>query len=77
MTDEFQTRAPNGQKVADIVIRLDERTARMAEDMTELRKTIVTQAEFKPIRAVVYGLIAIVMTSVITALVALVVQKGG
>lgn len=69
-------RLPNGERIKDIVVRLDERTARMAEDMAELRKTIVTQSEFKPVRAVAYGFVAVVMTAVITALVALVVRGG-
>lgn len=77
MTDGQQGRVNQEDSIKNIVIRLDERTARMAEDMIELRKTVVTQAEFKPIRAVAYGLIAIVMTSVITGLVALLIQKGG
>jgi hypothetical protein len=69
-------RASNGERMADIVIRLDERTANMARDMAELRQVIVTQPEFKPVKAVVYGLVGIVLTAVIVALVALVIQSG-
>lgn len=69
-------RLPNGERIADIVIRLDERTANMARDMAELRAVIVTQPEFKPVKAVVYGLVGIVLTAVVVALVALVIQNG-
>lgn len=67
----------NGERMKDIVIRLDERTANMARDMSELRAVIVTQPEFKPVKAVVYGLVGIVLTAVVVALVALVIQSGG
>lgn len=67
----------SNQAIADIVIRLDERTAAMVKAMDELRTVVVTQPEFKPVKAIVYGLVAIVLTGVFGALVALVVQKGG
>lgn len=70
------SRASN-QAIADIVIRLDERTAQMVKAMDELRTVVVTQPEFKPVKAIVYGLVAIVLTGVFGALVALVVQRGG
>lgn len=63
--------------IADIVVRLDERTASMARAMEELRSVVVTQPEFKPVKAVVYGLVALVLTSVFGGLIALVLQKGG
>ena len=76
MAEPGRTRAGR-EDVADIVIRLDERTAAMARAMEELRSVIVTQPEFKPVKAVVYGLVALVLTGVFGALIALVVQKGG
>lgn len=75
MNDMTEPR-PRGENISDIVIRLDERTASMARAMEELRSVIVTQPEFKPVKAVVYGLVAIVLTGVFGALIALVVQKG-
>lgn len=75
--DMSEQRRPGREDIADIVIRLDERTASMARAMEELRSIIVTQPEFKPVKAVVYGLVAIVLTGVFGALIALVVQKGG
>lgn len=77
MADGMIDRQQALQHVSDIVIRLDERTAQMASAMEELRKVVVTQPEFKPVKAIVYGLVAIVLTGVFGALVALVVQKGG
>lgn len=73
-TPERRNSNPN---IEDIVIRLDERTAQMVKAMDELRSVVVTQPEFKPVKAIVYGLVAIVLTGVFGALVALVVQKGG
>lgn len=74
---EQSTSRRHGENIADIVVRLDERTAAMARAMEELRSVIVTQPEFKPVKAVVYGLVAIVLTGVFGALIALVVQRGG
>lgn len=67
----------NLRHVGDLLGRLDERTAAMARSLEELRAVVVTQPEFKPVKAVVYGLVAIVLTGVFGALIALVVQKGG
>lgn len=76
MTDSQPTSSGgNGEKIRDIVIRLDERTARMESDMKTLRDTVVTQTEFKPIRAVVYGLVALVLTSVFAGLLAMVLNQ--
>jgi hypothetical protein len=63
-------------EIRDIVIRLDERTARMEADMKSLRDTVVTQPEFKPIRLIVYGLVAILLTGVVGAMLSQVVTKG-
>lgn len=63
--------------IGDLLSRLDERTAGMARQLEDLRAVVVTQPEFKPVKAVVYGLVAIVLTGVFGALIALVVQKGG
>jgi hypothetical protein len=68
---------PGSEHIATVLARLDERTAGMAKQLDELRAVVVTQPEFKPVKAIVYGLVAIVLTSVFGALVALVVQKGG
>ena len=48
-------------------------------DIAEIKATIradyVTREEFSPIKNIVYGLVGIILTSVIGALVALVIQK--
>lgn len=74
---EQRRRDRSHEDITDIVIRLDERTAAMARSMEELRAVIVTQPEFKPVKAVVYGVVAIMLTSVFGALIALVLQRGG
>lgn len=63
--------------IADIVIRLDERTIAMSKTLDELRLVVVTQPEFKPVRALVYGVVAILLTSFIGALVTFVLRQGG
>jgi len=60
------------------VARIDERTRRMAEDMCELKEmldeTYVTQDQFEPIRRVVYGLVGLALTSVVVAVLAVVLK---
>lgn len=67
----------NSPDINALLSRLDERTAGMARQLEELRQVVVTQPEFKPVKAIVYGLVALVLTGVFGALIALVVQKGG
>lgn len=50
------------------------------EDLKELKQTALTHVSidrYRPVERVVYGLIALVMIAVVTALVALVIQPGG
>lgn len=48
-------------------------------DISEIKSTLradyVTREEFSPIKSIVYGLVGIVLTSVIGALVALVIRQ--
>lgn len=55
--------------VAVSIARIDERTKFMAENMEKM----VTQAEFKPVKALVYGLVGLIMTAVVLAIIAVVV----
>ena len=61
------------------------RDAVMSRDIDEIKKDIayikgqldvkyVTQTEFGPIRSLVYGMVGLVMTSVVVALIALVLK---
>lgn len=68
-----------------LLVRLDERTAAMAAAIRRLEQQnevldkkfseYVTQHEMKPIRSVVYGFIALVLTGFVSAVAALVWKK--
>lgn len=66
-------------KIALMEVKKD--TEAIRKDLQELKDNIekhyVTEWEFDPIRKLVYGVVAIILTSVIVALVTLVVHKGG
>ena len=47
----------------------------ISEIKSSLRADYVTREEFSPIKSIVYGLVGIVLTSVIGALVALVIRQ--
>lgn len=59
--------------------RIDERTCAIQSDLHALQESIgstyVTREEFKPVKGVVYGLIAIMGTSLVGALIALVLRR--
>ena len=63
-------------KTAEALIRIDERTLAISSEIKEVKAILVTQTEFKPVRMLVYGLVALIMTAVITALVAQVIVSG-
>ena len=73
-----------------LLARIDERTARTERDVTDLRAEMrkglsdlkgeavanfVTRQEFQPVRAIVYGMVGVMMLAVLGALLALVVAK--
>lgn len=62
-------------RMQELMARLDERTTAIQAELKELRAVVVTQAEFKPVRMVVYGLIGVMGTAVIGAVLALVVNS--
>ncbi len=66
------------QLVTDVAVILNE-VGYIKEDMRGMRanleKDYVTQDQFEPIKRVVYGLVSIILTAVVVALVALVVIR--
>lgn len=60
--------APNSQ---ELLIRLDERTAAMQADIADIKadsSKYVTQTEFGPVRAVVFGAVAFILVTVLGTL---------
>lgn len=60
----------------ELLIRIDERTRQMADEMKGLKEIVITRAEFAPVRLIAYGLVALILTLVVTAMVATVIVKG-
>lgn len=67
MTEEME------EKLTVLLARIDERTKNTQETLKEMRQLYVTQAEFQPVKRIVFVACGIVLTSVVGALVALVV----
>lgn len=61
----------------DLLIRIDERTKQLTFRFEEAKRTFVRKEEFDPVKRLVYGVVGVILTAVITALVALVVMKKG
>lgn len=63
-----------------LLTRLDERTQNMKTEMGELKKEFedyVRREEFMPVKMLVFGMVAIALTAIVTALVALIVSPPG
>jgi len=58
---------------AEMLVRIEERTRVISDEIKEVKSILVTKSEFQPVRMLVYGLVALIMTAVITALIAQVV----
>lgn len=55
--------------------RIDERTALMLEELRELKRNMVTRAEFNPVRAIAFGLVAVAMLALLGAMIAQVLRN--
>lgn len=58
----------------DLLTRIDERTLALQNSFGELESKIVTQAEFWPVRTIVYAGAGLILTAVFGGLIALVVR---
>lgn len=60
----------------ELLVRLDERTARTADDVAEIKATLkkdyVTRSEFNTVRIVVFGAVGAILLGFISALTAIV-----
>lgn len=65
--------------IATQIARIDERTVRMAQDMADVKTTLqqdyVTQDQFEPVKKLVYGLVSLILITVVGAILALVIVK--
>ena len=75
--DEFDAERRQPQAAVEMIVRIDERTNQMLNEMKTMRDVMVTRAEFSPVKAVTYGLVGLIMTSVIIAILSVVVQRTG
>ena len=60
------------QETKDFLSRVDERIITLVNTVSDLKKTVknayVSQHEFKPIKAIVYGMVGIILVGVLGAL---------
>lgn len=70
MTDE---EIPRHLGSEELLIRIDERTQTMAKELSSVKTDMVSRPEFAPVKAITYGLVALVLVAVLTALIAQVV----
>jgi hypothetical protein len=58
----------------DLLVRIDERTKGLCQSFEALTKTVVTQKEFIPVKNITYGLVGLLLTTVILAIIASVLR---
>ena len=64
----------------EMLARLDERTTTIQKTLEKNDKILqdfVRRAEFQPVQRLVYGVVGLILTAVVAALVSLVVSAGG
>ena len=59
-----------------MIVRIDERTNQMLNEMKTMREVMVTRTEFSPVKTLVYGLVGLIMSSVIVAVLSIVVSNS-
>ena len=62
---------PNGQSMG----RIEERLRAVQDDVKDLKNNFVRQTEFAPVRMLVYGLVALLLTGVVGGLLGLVILR--
>jgi len=62
-------------QIGIIIEKLQRIEADITSINTKLEKHYVTSEEFKPIKAIVYGMVGLILSSVIIALITLVISK--
>jgi hypothetical protein len=70
MTDEEPRRHLGSE---ELLIRIDERTLAMAQEVKEVKQSMIGRAEFTPVKLIAYGLVSVVLLAVLTAVIAQVV----
>ena len=61
----------------DLIVRIDERTAALGVTMEDVKKNYVTKEEFNPVKKLIYGLVALVLSGVVGAIIGLVINNPG
>ena len=59
----------------ELLIRIDERTKHFTTAIDSIKESMVTQGEFKPVRMITYGLVGVMTTAIVLAIVGTVVGK--
>lgn len=58
-----------------VEVKLDFIIKEIDEIKMKLEKHYVSQDEFKPVKTIVYGMVAIILTAVVVALITLIINK--
>lgn len=59
----------------ELLIRIDERTKHFTVTLDSIKGQMVTQGEFKPVRAIAYGLTGIMSTAILLAIIGMVTSQ--
>jgi len=75
--DHIETRIPEklGETLVGISVKLDHAIGDIGSLKTLIREDFVSRHEFDPVKKVVYGMVGLVLTAVLAALIALVVMR--
>lgn len=73
--------AQSNDAFAEMLYRIDERTSTLVRDFEEFKDLVngafITRNEFEPVKKLVYGLVTMILTGVMGAVIGLVIKQQG
>lgn len=64
-----------GEQMVTLGVKLDSAIRDLSDLRTLIRSDLISRTEFDPVKQVVYGVVALILTAVVGALIALVVNR--
>ncbi len=72
--DELTQRIVSIESTKELLIRIDERTMGILSEMNSIKNGYVRKEEFNPVQKIVYGLVGVILISVMGGILAIILR---
>lgn len=72
--DELTSRVVSIESTRELLIRIDERTMGIMTEMVNVKNGYVRKEEFNPVQKIVYGLVGVILISVMGGILAIILR---